>query len=77
VSWKPSAAARTRRRPPALDPDWFPRLDGAAAHTMVGPAARGIIEVGSGHSTLLANHRWRPKHQARASIPGRAPAFPD
>jgi hypothetical protein len=37
---------------PRWNQDWFPRLDAAAAYTMVREARpRRIVEVGSGHST--------------------------
>jgi len=37
---------------PRWQQDWFPRLDGAAAYTLVRRLApRRIVEVGSGHST--------------------------
>jgi predicted O-methyltransferase YrrM len=37
---------------PRWDQDWFPRLDAAAAYTMVRETRpRRIVEVGSGHST--------------------------
>lgn len=37
---------------PRWTQDWFPRLDGAAAYTLVrARAPRRIVEVGSGHST--------------------------
>ncbi|MBE7635818.1 class I SAM-dependent methyltransferase [Sneathiella sp. P13V-1] len=37
---------------PRWEQDWFPRLDGAAAYTMVrSHKPKRIIEVGSGHST--------------------------
>ncbi len=37
---------------PRFEQDWFPRLDGAAAYSMVREfAPKTIIEVGSGHST--------------------------
>ncbi|MGB0854124.1 MAG: class I SAM-dependent methyltransferase [Pikeienuella sp.] len=37
---------------PRWDQDWFPRIDGAAAFTLVASRApKKIVEVGSGHST--------------------------
>ncbi len=37
---------------PRWEQDWFPRLDGASAYTMVRDTTpRHVIEVGSGHST--------------------------
>ncbi len=37
---------------PRWEQDWFPRLDGAAAYTMVrAEKPNQIIEIGSGHST--------------------------
>ena len=45
-------AATLAERPARFGQDWFPRLDAAAAYTLVRQASpRRIIEIGSGHST--------------------------
>jgi predicted O-methyltransferase YrrM len=50
---------------PRWNQDWFPRLDAAAAYTMVRTLKpRRIVEVGSGHST---------RFMARAIADGRLP----
>lgn len=52
--WQEELLAFHGAMPPAprWDQDWFPRLDGAAAYTMVRRfMPRRIIEIGCGHST--------------------------
>lgn len=45
-------AAVRAERPARFEQDWFPRLDAAAAYTIVRQASpRRIVEIGSGHST--------------------------
>lgn len=64
--WVPHLLAVSGPAPaPRLDQDWFPRLDAAAAYTLVRQSKpRRIVEVGSGHSTRFL---------ARAIADGRLP----
>ena len=69
---------------PRWDQDWFPRLDAAALYVFVREARpRGIVEIGSGHSTRfmaravrdggLADDDHRDRSCSRAPT-SRAPA---